>query len=68
MKIFFDHERLNAYQEALKFAAWSEAVLDKTPRSSAVYGQLRQIENNGSPGAIHRTGRTGKRIRIKSYD
>ncbi len=40
MKIFFDHERLNAYQEVLKFAAWSEAVLDKTPRSSAVYGQL----------------------------
>ena len=40
MKTCFDHEKLNAYQGALRFAVWLESVLEKTPRGSAVYGQL----------------------------
>ena len=40
MKIFFDHEKLNAYQDALSFVAWTEPVLERTSKSSAVFGQL----------------------------
>lgn len=40
MKIFFDHEKLQAYQKALQFAAWSESVLERIPKSAAVHGQL----------------------------
>jgi four helix bundle protein len=39
-KVYFDHEKLNAYQKALAFAEWSEAILERVPKSSAVYGQL----------------------------
>lgn len=40
MKIYFDHEKLDAYQKALSFAAWSETILERTPKSAAVYSQL----------------------------
>ena len=40
MKIYFDHERLQAYQKALEFAAWSETILERIPKSAAVQGQL----------------------------
>src|SRR5439155_399415 len=36
----FDHEKLDAYKKALAFAAWSEAVLERIPKSAAVHGQL----------------------------
>lgn len=40
MKIYFDHEKLQAYQSSLQFVRWSEPVLEKLPRSAAVYSQL----------------------------
>ncbi len=40
MKIYFDHERLQAYQSALQFARWSESLLEKLPKTSAVHSQL----------------------------
>jgi len=40
MKIYFDHEKMQAYQSSLQFVRWSEAFLDKLPRSAAVYSQL----------------------------
>ena len=40
MEIYFDHEKLDAYQKALAFAAWSETILERTPKSAAVYAQL----------------------------
>ena len=40
MKLHFDHEKLDVYQEALRFAAWSETILERIPRSAAVHNQL----------------------------
>jgi four helix bundle protein len=40
MKIYFDHEKLVAYQEALKFAEWCRPVLDGLSKSYAVREQL----------------------------
>jgi four helix bundle protein len=40
MKIFFDHEKLVAYQKALAFIEWSEPVLERIPKTSAVHAQL----------------------------
>ena len=40
MKTYFDHEKLDAYQKALAFASWVEPILDRVPKSAAVYGQL----------------------------
>lgn len=40
MKIYFDHEKLQTYQSALQFVQWSEPVLERLPKSAAVYSQL----------------------------
>jgi four helix bundle protein len=40
MKIYFDHEKLDAYKKALAFAAWCEPILERLPKSSAVLSQL----------------------------
>jgi len=37
MKIYFDHEELDAYKKALAFATWSEAILERIPKSAAEY-------------------------------
>jgi four helix bundle protein len=36
----FDHEKLSVYQEAIKFIAWSDELLETLPKNLAVYNQL----------------------------
>ena len=36
----FDHEKLRAYQEALKFAAWADPIIEKLPAKLAARDQL----------------------------
>src|ERR1043165_2317037 len=40
MKIYFDHERLHAYQSSLEFIRWSEPVLERLAKTAAVSSQL----------------------------
>lgn len=40
MKIYFDHERLQAYQSSLDFIRWSEPLLERLPKTTAIYSQL----------------------------
>jgi four helix bundle protein len=42
MKTFFEHETLPVYQESLDFVKWSDAILERTPKNSAMYEQLDQ--------------------------
>jgi four helix bundle protein len=36
----FDHEKLRAYQEALKFAAWVEPIIERLPAKLSARDQL----------------------------
>ena len=40
MSTTFDHEKLNVYQEAIRFVAWADALLDTLPKNLAVHSQL----------------------------
>ncbi|HEY3856507.1 MAG TPA: four helix bundle protein [Verrucomicrobiae bacterium] len=40
MHRLFDHEKLEVYQESLAFVVWLETLLQKLPKSIAVYDQL----------------------------
>ncbi|MBC8002061.1 MAG: four helix bundle protein [Opitutaceae bacterium] len=40
MKIYFDHEKLQAYKSSLEFIRWSEPILEKLHKTAAVYSQL----------------------------
>ena len=36
----FDHEKLNVYQAAVRFVAWTDGLLESVPKSIAVHNQL----------------------------
>ena len=40
MNTNFDHEKLNVYQEAIKFVAWADELLEALPKNLAVHSQL----------------------------
>ena len=36
----FDHEKLNVYQAAIQFVAWSSELLVRIPKTAAIHNQL----------------------------
>lgn len=46
MSPHFDHEKLEAYQKALAFAAWCEPILERIPKSAGVRDQLDRARNS----------------------
>ena len=40
MTVLFDHERLRAYQEALRFVAWVSPLIEELPAKLAARDQL----------------------------
>lgn len=40
MKTNFDHEKLNVYQDAIRFVVWSDSLLESISRTLAVHDQL----------------------------
>jgi four helix bundle protein len=46
MKLLFDHEKLDVYQEALAFIAWLEPLMERLPKSMAVRDQLDQASTS----------------------
>ena len=68
MKIYFDHEKLDAYQKALAFAQWSEAVLERVPKSAAVHGQLDRARTSILLNIPEGNGRFTSADRCKFFD
>jgi four helix bundle protein len=40
MNMGFDHEKLTVYQEAVRFVAWADEILETLPKGLAVHNQL----------------------------
>ena len=68
MKIYFDHEKLQAYQKALEFAGWSEAILERVPKSAAVHGQLDRARTSIVLNIPEGNGRFTAPDRCKFFD
>jgi hypothetical protein len=59
----FPHESTPVYQQALEFAKWCEPVLDRTPKQTAMHGQLDQTRTTillKSAAGAARPARDGK--------
>src|SRR4051812_24973338 len=68
MKIFFDHEKIQAYQKALMFAAWSERILERVPKSAAVYDQLDRARTSIVLNIPEGNGRFSSADRCRFFD
>src|SRR5439155_15124415 len=64
----FDHERLDAYKKALAFAAWSEPVLKRIPKSAAVHGQIDRARTSIVLNIPEGNGRFTSARRCKFFD
>ena len=68
MKIYFDHEKLDAYQKALAFASWSETILERIPKSAVVHGQLDRARTSIVLNIPEGNGRFTPADRCKFFD
>ena len=68
MKIYFDHDRLDAYKKALAFAAWTEDILERVPKSAAVHGQLDRARTSIVLNIPEGNGRFTPADRCKFFD
>ena len=68
MKAYFSHEKLHAYQKALQFASWSEVILERIPKSVAVYAQLDRARTSIVLNIPEGNGRFTPADRCKFFD
>jgi len=68
MKIYFDHEKLDAYKKALALAAWAEPVLERLPKSVAVQNRLDRARTSIVLNIPEGNGRFTPADRCKFFD
>ncbi len=68
MKSYFDHEKLTVYQEALRFAAWADGILQGVPKSWAVRDQLDRASTSVPLNIAEGNGKFTAPDRCKFFD
>ena len=68
MKTYFDHEKLQAYQKSLEFAAWSEPLLEGLSKSSAVQNQLDRARTSVPLNIAEGNGKSTASDKCKYFD
>lgn len=64
----FDHERLKAYQEALRFVAWVTPVLDRLPAKVAARDQLDRASTSIVLNLAEGNGKRSHAERCRFFD
>ena len=64
----FDHEKLNVYQAAIRFVAWTDDVLETIPKSAAVCNQLDRASTSVPLNIAEGNGKHTSPDRCKFFD
>jgi len=64
----FDHEKLNVYSKTLEFVSWVIVLLERVPKSTAVYGQLDRASTSMPLNIAEGTGKFTAPDRCRYYD
>ena len=64
----FDHEKLNVYQEPVRFVAWAEDLLDSIPKSIAAHNQLDRASTSVPLNIAEGNGKHTPADRCKFFD
>jgi four helix bundle protein len=68
MKPYFDHEKLNVYQESLRFYAWCEPVLERTPKRLSVHDQLERARTSIPLNIAEGNGKSSRPDRCRFFE
>lgn len=64
----FDHEKLRAYQEALRFAAWVDPILEALPARLSARDQLDRASTSIALNLAEGNGKRGAKDRCRYLD
>jgi four helix bundle protein len=64
----FDHERLQVYQSAIAFVAWTSELLDSIPKSVAAHNQLDRASTSIPLNIAEGNGKFTSADRCKYFD
>ena len=64
----FDHEKLNVYQAAVRFIAWTDDVLETVPKSAAVRNQLDRASTSVPLNIAEGNGKHTSADRCRFFD
>ena len=64
----FDHEKLRAYQEALKFCAWAGPVIDELPSRISARDHLDRASTSTAPNLAEGNGKRSRPDRCRYLD
>src|SRR5262249_3527878 len=67
-KIYFDHEKLDVYQEAIAFVAWVSPVLESLTRAGDVKDQLDRASTSIPLNIAEGNGKYSWKDRCRSFD
>jgi four helix bundle protein len=68
MNAMFDHEKLEVYQESLRFISWLEPYLEKLPKSISVREQLDRAGTSMPLNLAEGNGKFTKPDRCRFFD
>ena len=69
MEVYFDHEKLRVYHEALKFIEWlGETILKKLPKKLSIWEQLDAASSSIVLNIAEGNGKFTSRDRCKFFD
>lgn len=68
MKIHFDHEKLQVYQETLLFFAWCEPILERMPKSATLHDQLDRARTSAVLNIPEGNGKFTSSDRCRFFD
>ncbi len=64
----FDHEKLHVYQTPVQFVVWIQEVLEKIPKTDAIYQQLDRASSSIPLNIAEGNGKFTARDRCKFFD
>jgi four helix bundle protein len=64
----FDHEKLNVYQESIRFVAWTDDLLESIPKSIAAHNQLDRASTSVPLNIAEGNGKFTPADRCKFFD
>ena len=68
MTIIFDHEKLKAYQTAIRFIVWLQPILENIPRKHAVHDQLDRSSTSIALNIAEGNGKYTSKDRCRYFD
>jgi four helix bundle protein len=68
MAIYFDHEKLRVYQQAIAFVGWCRKLIDSPTKRGAVYDQLDRASTSIDLNVAEGNGKFSKRDRCRFLD